>query len=189
MPSDASAAPTASPTDVGPSGSTAVATPEPTPVPPPGAPAVDPSLLDVLPDEIDGLPLTADEETAAQIAADPTTDDAIDRLDVGVYVDPGDGVETDLAVVSVVGLAPDTFSDAWFRAWRDTYDAAACEVAGGLAAAGVEDTIDDRQTFIGTCQGGVHTYHVHLADPDRIVAITSVGPARFGEDVIAGLEE
>ena len=24
--------------------------------------------------------------------------------------------------------------------------------------------------FIGTCEGGVHTYHVHLPDPDRIVA-------------------
>lgn len=159
------------------------------PSPRPGAAAVDSTLLDVLPDAIDGIPLTADAETAAQIAADPTTDEAIERLGVGVYVDASDAVETDVAVVSVVGLAPGTFDDAWFRAWRDTYDAAACEVAGGLAAAGVESTIADRDTFIGTCQGGVHTYHVALSDPERVVAVTAVGPARFGERVVAGLEE
>lgn len=180
VPSPSSMSPVASPTldpDIAP------------PSPPAGAATVDSALLDVLPDAIDGVPLTPDEETAALIAADPTTDAAIERLAVGVYVDPSDSVETDVAVVSVVGLAPGTFDEAWFRAWRDTYDAAACEVAGGLAAAGAESTIADHDTFIGTCQGGVHTYHVHLPDPDRVVAITAVGPARFGERVVAGLEE
>lgn len=162
---------------------------EPTLSPPPGAPTVDPALLAILPADIDGMAMTPDEETAAQIAADPTTDVVIERLDVGVYVDIADEVDTDLAVVSVVALEPGTFDDAWFRSWRDTYDEAACEVAGGRSAASAETTIDDRQVFIGTCEGGVHTYHVHLPDPDRIVAVTAVGPDRFGERVVAGLTE
>jgi hypothetical protein len=189
-PSPTAPAPASPP--AGPDASTGLASAppdEPTLSPPPGAPTVDPALLAILPADIDGMAMTPDEETAAQIAADPTTDPVIERLDVGVYVDTADEVDTDLAVVSVVALEPGAFDDAWFRSWRDTYDEAACEVAGGRSAASAETTIDDRQVFIGTCEGGVHTYHVHLPDPDRIVAVTAVGPDRFGERVVAGLTE
>jgi hypothetical protein len=154
-----------------------------------GRAVVDGALLDVLPDEIDGFPLTADAETAGEIVADPTTDPAVERLGVGVYVNPGDAVEGDLAIVSVVALRSATFSDAWFQAWRESYDTAACEIAGGLEVGGAEADLADHQTWIGTCQGGVHTYHVYLPDPDRVIAITSLGSNRFGEQVVGGLKE
>jgi hypothetical protein len=150
---------------------------------------VDATLLDVLPAAIEGFPMTADDETAGEIAADPTTDPAVRRIAVGVFVDPSDPVEADLAVVSVVALRPGTFDDAWFRSWRETYDAAACEVAEGVSPGSAEATIAGHRTFIGKCRGGVHTYHVHLADPDRLIAITSLGTGRFGEQVVAGLTE
>jgi hypothetical protein len=152
-------------------------------------PVVDATLLDVLPTAIQGFPMTSDDETAGQIAADPTTDPAVRRLAVGVFVDPSDPVEADLAVVSVVALRPGTFGDTWFRSWRETYDAAACEVAGGVSPGSAEATIAGHRTFIGTCLGGVHTYHVYLPDPDRIIAITALGAGRFGEQVVAGLTE
>lgn len=150
---------------------------------------VDPSLLDVLPEDIDGFPRTADEETAAQIAADPTTDPAIERLDVAIYVDPGDELESDFAIVNVVAVRPGVFGTDWFRTWRETYDEAACEIAGGLSPGSAQAEIGGYETFIGTCEGGAHTYHVHIPGPDRVVAITSVGAGRFGERVVAGLRE
>jgi hypothetical protein len=58
-----------------------------------------------------------------------------------------------------------------------------------LAPGSAEADIADHRTFIGTCVGGVHTYHVHLADPDRVIAITALGPGRYGEQVVAGLAE
>ncbi len=73
--------------------------------------------------------------------------------------------------------------------WRQTYDAAACEVAGGLSAGIAQADLAGHETFIGTCVGAVRTYHVHLADPDRVIAITALGTGRFGERVVAGLRE
>ncbi len=154
-----------------------------------GGATVDPTLLDILPGDIDGIPMTEDEETAAEIALDPTTDPAVKRLDVAVYVDPSDPVEPDLAIVSVVALEPGTFDDGWFRDWRESYDLAACEVAGGLTVGGAESDLEGHRVYIGTCRGGAHTYHVHLADPDRLIAITALGSGRFGERVVAGLGE
>ncbi len=91
--------------------------------------------------------------------------------------------------MNVVRLRPGVFGDAWFRSWRDTYDTGACEIAGGVAPGAAVSDISGRETHIGSCQGGVHTYHVHLASPDRIVSITAAGEGRFGERVVAGLTE
>ena len=52
-----------------------------------------------------------------------------------------------------------------------------------------EAEIAGHQTFIGTCAGGVHTYHVHLPDRDVIVSMQGAGEGRFGELVVAGLTE
>ena len=66
---------------------------------------------------------------------------------------------------------------------------AACEVAGGVAPGAAVTEIGGHETYIGSCQGGVHTYHVRLENPDRIVSITAVGDERLGERVVAGLTE
>ena len=44
-------------------------------------------------------------------------------------------------------------------------------------------------TYIGTCAGGVHTYHVHLPAQDVIVSLQGAGNGRFGERVVEGLNE
>ena len=87
------------------------------------------------------------------------------------------------------GSRPGVFDDGWFRSWRSTYDEGACQVAGGVSPGAAESVIAEHETHIGTCEGGVHTYHVHLADPDRVISITAVGEGRFGERVVAGLTE
>ena len=44
-------------------------------------------------------------------------------------------------------------------------------------AGNAEAEIDGRTVYIGTCVGGVHTYHVHLEEPDVIVSLNDVGEA------------
>ena len=160
-----------------------------TPVIVPASVVVDASLLDALPASIAGIDLVADDETAAEIAAGPGLADSVASIAVGLYAGVGPSPEEDLAIVNVVTLRDGVFDDAFFRSWRETYDAAACEPAGGVAVGAAEAEIDGRTVFIGTCVNGGHTYHVHLDDPERLLAITAFGDDRLGEQVVAGSVE
>jgi hypothetical protein len=101
----------------------------------------------------------------------------------------GSSVADDLAIVSVVRLRSGVFDEGFFRSWRDSYDEAACDAAGGVSGH-AEAEIGGRTTFIGTCAGGAHTYHVRLETDDVIlVSVTAVGERRLGEQVVAGLTE
>jgi hypothetical protein len=149
---------------------------------------VDLSLLDHLPDSVDGVALEPDPETSAQIASDPSLSIAATGLLIALAA-AGTETADDLAIVSAVRLRPGIFGEAFFRSWRDSYDTAACEAAGGVTGH-AEAEIAGRTTFIGTCAGGAHTYHVRLEGADDIVvSVTSVGERRLGEQVMAGLTE
>jgi hypothetical protein len=180
----------ASPTPTtSPSASAAPVASAPASSPSAAAALVDATLLDVLPDEVEGQALRPDAETAAEIAATEDLAPDVEAIAVGLYIQPGSSTADDLAIVNVVRLRPGVFGEAWFRSWRSTYDEGACQVAGGVAPGAVRSLIGDHDTHIGTCQGGVHTYHVHLASPDRVISITAAGEGRFGERVVAGLTE
>lgn len=148
---------------------------------------VDGSLLDALPREVGDAVLTEDAETAAGIAADVSTDQDLaadlDALAVGLYAG-----QADYAVVTVSRMRSGLFGDAYFRDWRDSFDAAVCSQAGGIDGH-AEAPIAGRTVYIGTCVGGVRTYHVRLSDPDRIISLQALGEARYGELILAGLEE
>lgn len=150
---------------------------------------VDPALLDLLPTEIDGVPLTADAATAGEIATDGSVAPFIDAIAVATAFGPlaTDGA-ADYAVVTLAHLRPGVFGSAFHRGWRDTFDAAVCEQAGGVDG-NAEAEIAGHRTFIGTCAGGVRTYHVHLPGPDVLVSLQSAGERRFGEQIVAGLTE
>ena len=151
--------------------------------------SVDPSLLSVLPDAIDGVRVNADPATAAEIAAEGSIAPFVSAIALATAFGPAATNDAgDYVVVTVARLRPNTFSDLFFRGWRDTFDAAVCEQAGGVSGT-AETVIAGRQTFIGTCAGGVHTYHVHLATGDLIVSMQGLGPGRFGERIVAGLTE
>jgi hypothetical protein len=157
-----------------------------------GAVTVEPSLLDVLPDEIEGQPFRPDAETAADIAVNGNLGPDIEAIALALYIQPGsDNLDNpdDLAIVSIVRPRPGVFGDGWFRSWRSTYDVGACDIAGGVEPGSAVTEIGAHETHIGSCQGGVHTYHVHLPNPDRVVSITAAGEGRFGERVVAGLTE
>ena len=150
---------------------------------------VDASLLDVLPESIAGQPRRPDDPTAIEIAREGNLGPDIEAIAVGLYVAAGESASQDLAIANVVRLRSGAFSEAWYRDWRTTYDSGACEIAGGVAPGAAQSRIGDHDTDIGTCQGGVHTYHVHLTGPDRVVSITAAGDGRYGELVVKGLTE
>lgn len=172
--------PTASPV------ASASKTPSPSPASVTASGRVDSTLLDVLPRDIDGQPLRPDDESAAAIENLPTD---VEAIAIGLYIRPGSSAADDFAIVNVARLRPGVFEEGWFRSWRDTYDRGACEVAGGVAPGSTEAEIGGHATHIESCQGGVHLYHVHLAEPDRVISITAAGDRRFGERVVAGLTE
>jgi hypothetical protein len=152
-----------------------------------GGVAVDPSLLSILPPDVAGVPMQPAPDTAAQIAADPSLASEVEAVAVALAVSAGSSAAEDLVIASVVRLQPDIFDETFFRGWRDTYDAAACEPAGGVRG-NAESDIDGRQVFIGSCNSGVLTYHLRYGE-DVIVSLTSVGERRFGEQVVQNLGE
>ena len=149
--------------------------------------AIDVSLLSILPPIVAGVPRQPALDTSAQIAGDPSLAGQVEALAVGLYVAAGTSAAEDLVIASVVRLQPDVFNETFFRGWRDTYDVAACEPAGGLRG-NAETEIDGRQVFIGSCTNGAFTYHLRYGE-DVIVSLTSVGEGRFGEQVVQNLGE
>jgi hypothetical protein len=164
----------------GPSRSPAAAAPSASgPLPPT---TVDAGLLAVLPESVGGARLVDTPEAAFGSVGDPSVARVAARLATGYAVsESGD----DWAVVSVVALRPGAWSEEFYRDWRDSYSAAICEQEGGIGGRAVA-TIGGREVDIATC-GALRTYHVHVADGDLVVSIASVGEARFGEQVMAGL--
>lgn len=151
--------------------------------------AVDASLLDLLPAQVSGVPLEPDAETAAELALDPALAATIDRIAVATAFGPlSTDTPGDYAVVTIAGLRAGAFSEAVFRDWRDTFDAAVCDQAGGVSGHG-ETMLGEHQVWIGTCAGGVHTYHATLRNDSVIVSLQGLGPGRFGEQIMAGLTE
>jgi hypothetical protein len=148
---------------------------------------VDVSLLSILPPVVAGVAMQPALDTSAEIAADPSLAGDVEALAVGLFVAAGSSAAEDLVIASVVRLQPDVFNETFFRGWRDSYDAAACEPAGGLHG-NAETEMDGRQVFIGSCANGAFTYHLRYGE-DVIVSLTSIGEGRFGEQVVQNLGE
>jgi hypothetical protein len=148
---------------------------------------VDPGLLALVPTSVDGVPLTFDAETSATIAADPPIARDAASLAVALAVVPGASGADDLAIVNVVKLRDPAKDDGWFRDWRETYDKAACAQAGGVVG-NAEATLGGGTVYIGSCAGGVLTYHTRLEQAGIVVSVTALGSRRLGEKVMAGIQ-
>jgi hypothetical protein len=145
--------------------------------------AVDPSLLDLLPDAVAGHPLEESPEAAAESTGDALLARSAESIAVGIAADPA---TSSFAVASVVKLKPGVYDEEFFRDWRDSFDAGVCAQAGGVSG-NAESEMAGRTVYIGTCAGGVHTYHVYLEGRDVIVSVNSVGEARLGEELMKDL--
>jgi hypothetical protein len=170
---------------------TAVMTPGVEATPAPASPAVtrpragavvqDPTLLDVLPESVEGVPVALEAQAFTDAAADPAFATSMETAAFAVLVDGGD-----LASGVVARPVPGRFSEAFFRDWRDTYNEGACAQAGGVTA-NAEAELGGRTVYIATCAGGMRTYHAYLAERDLVVSLFSLGERRFGEQLMAGI--
>ena len=96
---------------------------------------VDPSLLDLLPPDVNGVSRRA--RTPRRPPRSPPT------ASIGLFVSAialaaafgpiATDTAADYVVVTVARLKPGTFDELFFRGWRDTFDAAVCEQAGGVS--------------------------------------------------------
>ncbi len=145
--------------------------------------AIDASLLDILPALVGGLAPQRDPSIDASAFADPGVANVATAGATTLFIDPTSGQFAYVAVVRLIGGA---ISDGQFRAWRDSFDAGACSQAGGVSGH-AQASIGGRQTYIGTCAGGVRTYHTLVPERGLLVSISSLGDRRLGEQVLAGL--
>jgi hypothetical protein len=151
---------------------------------------VDPSLLELLPAEVEGVEIRADPDSAAEIAGDPILARDVSDVAVAVAFGPVATDDTvDYAVVALARLRPDVFSDAWFRDWRDTYDAEVCEQAGGVDTGRSEIALGELTIHRSTCAGGVVIHHAHLPAAGVVVSIQGAGPKDLGRAIMAALSE
>jgi hypothetical protein len=172
----------------GPSGAAAASTtleplttfgPPPSPTPPDDASPLilDPSLLDVLPESVAGIPVEESADAAAEALTDPNLPAIATALDSAVAADAGNG---NLAYATVVRLRRDALDEGKYRDWRDSYDEGACSASGGVVGH-AEAEMDQRTVYITSCAAGLHTYHAWLGEQDILISVSSVGEGRFGE--------
>ena len=147
--------------------------------------SVDASLLELLPRSVDGIDLVESPEAEADALDDPVVPAVGTAIAGAIAADADTG---DFVYALVVRLRPDVMSDAIFRSWRDTFDEGACSQAGGVTGH-AEAEIGGRKTYIGTCSGGLHTYHVWLPAQQRLISMSALGERRFGEQVLRNLRD
>ena len=143
---------------------------------------LDPALLAILPASVDGTAVQEDADEAASALSDPALPRIATGVDGAVAFDGGEN----LVYAWVVRLRPGVLTDPDFRQWRDAYDEGACAGAGGVVGR-AEAQIGGRTAYVTSCATGLHTYHVWLKEQDTLISASSIGEARFGEKLLAGL--
>ena len=174
----ATTGPVATPSPEQPSG---VPVPSASGTPPPGVAVEDPSLIAVLPAAVAGQPVVLESQAFADAIADPAFAANVEAAAFGVVV-----AGNDLSSAMVARPVSGVWSEAWFRDWRDSYDEGACGQSGGVAGT-AEAELGGRTVYIGTCAGGLRTYHAWLEGRGLLVSAFSVGEERYGERLMAGL--
>jgi hypothetical protein len=148
-----------------------------------GSVVIDPGLLLVLPAKVAGLVVEESPEgdqsaeTAPELARIATA--AVGAVAVDV-------ASTDLVYALVVKLRAGALTDGGFRNWRDSYDEGVCGGAS-LVVGHAETPIAGRTVFIGTCSGGLRTYHIWIESRNLLISVSSLGTRRFGELLLAEL--
>ena len=141
----------------------------------------DDSLLGVLPADIDGNAVTAEEQSFAEAAADPAFAEHVTRAAFAVVSSPND-----LASGVVAEVRPGLLDDAFFTDWRETYNEGACSQAGGVKTT-AETQLGGRTVWITTCGGGLVVYHAQIPDRNLVVSLFSLGEGRYGERLMRDL--
>jgi hypothetical protein len=158
-------------------------TPWPAPVASGGPVAIDPSLLEHLPPQVDGLDLMRRPESDAAAAADPVVVSFGEGVVTALAIDPG---TEDFAYAALVRLRDGAFSEELFRSWRESFAEGACSQAGGVVRTAVTE-IDGRDVHIDSCEGGLRVYHAWLPKSRVLVSLSALGERRLGERIVQEL--
>ncbi|HEY2916315.1 MAG TPA: hypothetical protein VGI98_03775, partial [Candidatus Limnocylindrales bacterium] len=167
--------PSSAPSDsVGPGGvgPPATLTPDATPLV-----RIDPSLLAVLPQEVDGLSVLENSEAEADAQANGTLATLSDGVVGALAIDPA---TADFVLADVVRLRAGAMNDAVFTAWRDSFDSGVCGQNGVVGHA--QQTMRVGTVYVGTCggQNPFHTYHVWIAARNLLVSASAGGKRELG---------
>jgi hypothetical protein len=142
---------------------------------------LDPTVLDVLPPDVDGIPVREEPDEAASL---------LNTIDLGRYAAAADAAVavdgSNLVVAWVVRLRPGGFSDTAYQQWRDSYDEGACSAAGGVTGR-AQAELGGRTTYVTSCAAALRTYHMWLQEQDVLISASSVGEGRFGEKLMSTL--
>ena len=130
-----------------------------------------------------GFEVTESPDAESTALGDPQLAVVGSGMAAGIAVDPTTG---EFVYAVVVRLKAGTMNDAVFRDWRDSYDEGACSQADGVSG-NAQTEINGNTVYIGTCAGGVRTYHVWLEAQGLLVSASSVGDHRFGEMLMNNL--
>lgn len=144
--------------------------------------AVDTTLLRVLPADVDGITVVEAPDALADVLADPELAKVADRVVAAIAIEP----TGQFVYAVVVGLRGSSLGDAAFRDWRDSFDEGACSQAGGVGG-NAQAVTAGRTVYIGTCAGGLHTYHVLIVERGLLVSASAAGDRRLGELLVGGL--
>lgn len=147
----------------------------------PGATVRDDSLLALLPPDIDGVPVGAEDQAFGEATADPAFGANVERAAFFVVTR-----DTDLASGLVAVFREGRWGDAAYQDWRETYNEGVCAQAGGVKTT-AETTIDERMVWITTCAQGLRVYHVYVEEKGALVSVFSLGDGLFGERIVKDL--
>jgi hypothetical protein len=158
----------------------------PSPTPPDDATpiAIDPTLLAFLPATVAEIPVVEDLDVAGEALFDPAITQIATGIDAAVAVDTGTG---NLVTAWVVRLRDGAFGEEHYRQWRDSYDVGACTAGGGIVGR-AQAELGGRNTYVTSCVTALRTYHVWLEEQDVLISASSIGDARFGEQLLSTLE-
>jgi hypothetical protein len=157
--------------------------PPASPSPPDDATGVllDPTVLEILPPAVDGVPVQEDADEAGALFSRLDLGDVAEAADAAVAVDG-----SNLVVAWVVRLRRGAFGETAYQQWRDSYDDGACQAAGGVRGR-AQAELGGRNTYVTSCVAALRTYHVWLPDQNLLVSASSVGEGRFGEKLMSTL--
>ena len=145
---------------------------------------VDATLLSVLPASIAGLPVTEFPDAEHQAITDPNLGRNVSRVATAFVGDPAGA---NWAYAAVVDVRLEARTDAFYRDWQESFDASACERAGGVTGH-TTVIIAGHDVERTACGAGVRTYHVKINGTGLLVSISDLGAAHFAQQVIAGLQ-
>jgi hypothetical protein len=144
---------------------------------------VDPTLLGLLPQSVDALPLAenAGSEQGAMDSADIARSfDAYAAASIGVVGDP------DWLNLAIGRLKPEAQTADFYDAWQAQYAAGACSQANGVAGSS-QQTINDWTVVVSTCNGGPVVYTLKISQ-DVIVSMYGLGSRDLGRKLLGLLQ-